>query len=157
MAQKEALILWRDRKSAPGIAARFTKAGATYYGFTPRSTKYNKRKGGLPDFTYTGKLREMLHGRKPRSITAGNSDMAVTRLAYGGGALNFDFHEDALPRHDRGQGLPAHTQKRQVSERPELCGQAPDQDNQPLCLDARLCIRIWRVRSRPRMAHVPRE
>ena len=87
-AQKAALIDWRDRSGTPGLAARFTKAGDSYYGFTPRSKSYNKKKGGLPDFVFTSALREMMKSRQPKSINNGNTE-AITRIKFGGGALNF--------------------------------------------------------------------
>jgi hypothetical protein len=87
-AQKAALLLWRDRSETPGLQARFTRAGDSYYGFTPRAKSYNRRKGGLPDFVYTTGLREMMKSRQPKSLNTGNTE-AVTRIKFGGGALNF--------------------------------------------------------------------
>lgn len=87
-AQKAALIEWRDRTATPGLAARFTHGGEDFYGFTPRTLKYNKQKGGLPDFVRTGGLREMVKARTPRSQNNGNLE-AITTLKFGGGALNF--------------------------------------------------------------------
>ncbi len=87
-AQKAALIEWRDRTEAPGLAARFTKTGDGFYNFTPRTKKYNRRKGGLPDFVYTTGLREMIKSREPKSLNNGNVE-AITRIKFGGGALNF--------------------------------------------------------------------
>lgn len=86
-AQRQALKEWRDRMVAPGLAARFTREGDTFYGFTPRYGKTDARKGYLPDFVKTGSLRDSMKNRKPLSQN-GISD-AITRMKYGGGALNF--------------------------------------------------------------------
>ncbi len=87
-AQKQALTEWRDRREAPGLAARFTDAGHTFYGFGQRWGHYWLKKGSLPDFVKTGRLRDTVLKRKPKSKNAGGTDV-VSRIAYGGGALNF--------------------------------------------------------------------
>lgn len=88
-AQKGALIEWRDRTQAPGLAARFTFAGNDFYGFRGHNGRsYFVQKGRLPDYVKTGRLRDMLAKRKPRTIRGSKADV-TTRLAYGGGALNF--------------------------------------------------------------------
>lgn len=87
-AQKAALAEWRDRTTAPGLAARFTDAGAKVYGYGERGRYYYGHKGMLPDYVKTGRLRDMLLKRKPRSSNAGGDDVR-TRIAYGGGVLNF--------------------------------------------------------------------
>ncbi|MES2340006.1 MAG: hypothetical protein V4537_18080 [Pseudomonadota bacterium] len=92
-AQKGALIEWRDRTTAPGLAARFTFAGNDFYGYHGQdhdvgSRGYMQKKGFLPVYVKTGRLRDMLAKRKPRTIRGSKADV-TTRLAYGGGALNF--------------------------------------------------------------------
>lgn len=85
-AQKAALLEWRDRKAPPGLDARFTKAGAEYYGFGNRK----HRKPFLANvwyYSHSGDLRAMMHGRRPRSLRS--DTQVVTRLKFGGGALNF--------------------------------------------------------------------
>lgn len=87
-AQKGALIEWRDRTTAPGLAARFTFAGNDFYGFrSQHGRSYFVQKGRLPDYVKTGRLRDMMKARLPRTVR-GTGDV-TTRLAYGGGALNF--------------------------------------------------------------------
>lgn len=88
-AQKAALIEWRDRTQAPGLAARFTFAGNDFYGYRGQHGRsYFVQKGRLPDYVKTGSLRDMLAKRKPRTIRGTKADV-TTRLAYGGGHLNF--------------------------------------------------------------------
>lgn len=87
-AQKQALTEWRDRKTAPGLAARFEDAGNKFYDFTNRYGKSDQRKGYLPDFVRTGSLRDSMHLRKAVSINSTPGE-AITRMKYGGGALNF--------------------------------------------------------------------
>jgi len=85
-AQQQALLEWRDRKIAPGLAARFEDAGNKFYEFTNRTGKYDSQKGYLPDFVRTGSLRDSMKMREARSQN--NTTEAITRLKYGGGALN---------------------------------------------------------------------
>jgi hypothetical protein len=88
-AQKGALLEWRDRAIAPGLAARFTFAGNDFYGYRGQHGRsYFVQKGRLPDYVKTGRFRDMLAKRKPRTIRGSKADV-TTRLAYGGGALNF--------------------------------------------------------------------
>lgn len=87
-AQKAALLEWRDRIQPPGLAARFTKAGSAFYGFGERTQKYNKSKRGYPqDYVKSGGFRRQVLKRRPRSFRGGTA--IVTKLAYGGGVLNF--------------------------------------------------------------------
>ncbi len=88
-AQKGALLEWRDRMQAPGLAARFTFAGNDFYGFKGQHGRsYFVQKGRLPDYVKTGHFRDMLAKRKPRTVRGSKVDV-TTRLAYGGGVLNF--------------------------------------------------------------------
>lgn len=87
-AQKAALIEWRDRTQAPGLAARFTTAGNDFYNFRGlHGRSYYVQKGRLPDYVKTGRLRDMQAARRPQTIRANDGDV-VTRLRIGGGALN---------------------------------------------------------------------
>jgi hypothetical protein len=81
-AQKQALLEWRDRTTAPGLAARFTKAGKSFYGFSDR---VNKKRD---PYVKTGQLRTMLSKRRPHSKRSTDTEV-VTALKFGGGALNF--------------------------------------------------------------------
>lgn len=83
-AQRMALIEWRDRKQAPGVAARMEESGKTFYNFSARS----RPRKGKPYYVHSGGLRRMLLARKPKSAYQG-AHRVVTRLKYGGGALNF--------------------------------------------------------------------
>lgn len=80
-AQKQALIEWRDRKQAPGLAARFEKSGEGFYDFSKRS-----RPRRTPYYVKTGKLRAMMSRRTPKARNSGSD--VVTTLKFGGGALN---------------------------------------------------------------------
>lgn len=82
-AQKQALIEWRDRKQAPGLAARFEKSNADFYDFSKRS-----RPRRTPFYVKTGKLRDMMSQRKPKAENNRGTDV-VTTLKFGGGSLNF--------------------------------------------------------------------
>jgi hypothetical protein len=82
-AQKQALIEWRDRKQAPGLAARFEKSGEQFYEFSKRP-----RPRRTPYYVKTGKLRDMMSQRKPKAKNNRGTDV-VTALKFGGGALNF--------------------------------------------------------------------
>lgn len=83
-AQRRALIWWRNRRVAPGLAARFTVSGATYYGFGERRFKPYRTK---PYYHVTGSLERLVLSRRPR--TSRRSGTVVTQLAFGGGRLNF--------------------------------------------------------------------
>jgi hypothetical protein len=83
-AQRSALIEWRDRKDPPGVAARMEHAGREFYHFSARA----RPRRGKPYYVHSGGLRRMLLARKPRSSYQGGARV-VTRLKYGGGALNF--------------------------------------------------------------------
>jgi len=83
-AQRRALLWWRNRRVAPGLAARFTVSGAAYYGFGARRFNPYRTK---PYYHVTGSLERLLLSRKPR--TSRKSGTVETRLAYGGGRLNF--------------------------------------------------------------------
>jgi hypothetical protein len=87
LAQKRALIWWQQRRQAPGLLARFTKSGNAFYGFAKRASSYRRRKGNLPDFIFTGRLRDALMQRKPVSLHGGQ--VVRTVLKIGGGSLNF--------------------------------------------------------------------
>jgi len=85
-AQKRALIWWRDRSVPPGLKARFTVAGATYYQFTSRARKPSSLK---PYYHVSGSFMRQLAARKPRTKQASkNAGVVETILKYGGGALN---------------------------------------------------------------------
>lgn len=83
-AQKATLMEWRDRQQTPGLRARFTHSGRPYYNFSDRS----QRKRRLPFYVNTGRLRDSLMRRKPKSLNTRGTDV-VTVLKFGGGALNF--------------------------------------------------------------------
>ena len=86
LAQKRALIWWRNRRVCPGLRARFTVAGAAYYGFTSRERKPSSL---MPYYHISGALEKALMLRKPKTKQAKrNGGNVVTRLAYGGHALN---------------------------------------------------------------------
>ena len=86
LAQKRALIWWRDRSVAPGLNARFTAAGASFYGFGPRLRKPFSLK---PYYHATGSLQRALMKRKPRTPQASkNGNIVKTLLKFGGLSLN---------------------------------------------------------------------
>lgn len=86
IAQKRALIWWRDRSVAPGLNARFTAAGATYYGFAKRLRKPSSLR---PYYHVTGSLQRALMARKPKTKQASrNAGVVQTILKFGGLALN---------------------------------------------------------------------
>lgn len=86
LAQKRALIWWRNRKVTPGLAARFTTAGIPFYGFGPR---LRKPASIPPYYLNSERLRDALMKRMPKTaratLRAGN---VVTVLKYGGLTLN---------------------------------------------------------------------
>lgn len=86
IAQRRALIWWQQRRVPPGVAARFTVAGAKFYGFGPRL-----RKPSLipPYYTVTGEMERTILARKPKTKQASkNSGVVESRLAFGGSWLN---------------------------------------------------------------------
>lgn len=83
-AQRRALLWWRDRRIAPGLAARFTVSGAAYYGFGARRWHPYRLK---PYYRVNGGLERLLLARKPRSLRG--TGPVESRLAFGGGSLNF--------------------------------------------------------------------
>jgi hypothetical protein len=83
-AQRRALLWWRDRRVAPGLAARFTVSGAAYYGFGARRFNPYRVK---PYYHVSGTLERMLMSRRPR--TSRRPGVVESRLAFGGGSLNF--------------------------------------------------------------------
>ncbi|MEY2855634.1 MAG: hypothetical protein RL030_2766 [Pseudomonadota bacterium] len=86
-AQKAAVNAWMQRAIGPGVKARFTDAGARFYGFTNRNGFYDQWKGYLPDFVLTGSFRDQVLARKPRSANTGGGDV-ITRVSIYGGVLN---------------------------------------------------------------------
>jgi hypothetical protein len=85
-AQRQALVEWRDRVVSPGLAARFTPAGEGFYNFGERWGAYSRRKGYLPDYVKTGRLKDMNALRQPRSVNGGGTTV-ITRMKFGGGNL----------------------------------------------------------------------
>lgn len=83
-AQRRALLWWLRRRVAPGVAARFTVSGASYYGFGARQFNPYRIK---PYYHVTGSLERLLLSRHPRSSRKSGS--VESRLAFGGGSLNF--------------------------------------------------------------------
>jgi hypothetical protein len=86
-AQRQTLLEWRDRTAAPGLAARFTTGGEKFYAYGQRWGAYWRKKGSLPDFWKTGRLRDMNLKRSPRSVN-GTGATVITRMKLGGGVLN---------------------------------------------------------------------
>lgn len=85
-AQRLALTDWQTATKPPGLAARFTRAAHHFYQFADRTKAYNRRKRGRPDYVFTGALQKQLAARQVRTSRAGGA--VVSRLAFGGGALN---------------------------------------------------------------------
>lgn len=85
-AQKWAVLEWRDRTKGPGVMARFTAAGAEYYGFSARRFLYRQKKHFKPDYFFSGAFMKSLQVRKPRSTNGGST--VSTRFSIFGGALN---------------------------------------------------------------------
>jgi len=84
LAQRRALVWWQQRRVPPGVAARFTCAGISYYGFGSRTRKPYS----LPPYYHvTGSLERALLARKPK--TSRSTGQVVSRIAFGGGSLNF--------------------------------------------------------------------
>jgi hypothetical protein len=85
-AQKRALIWWRDRSVSPGLKARFTVSGASYYGFGKRLRKPSSLR---PYYNVTGALERALLARKPKTKQASkNGGIVQTILNFGGLSLN---------------------------------------------------------------------
>lgn len=85
-AQKQALLEWRDRGSAPGLAARFTLRGRSFYNFSRR--KGEGQVPRKPAFYASGSLRNALLRRAPKARTKSKA-YVETYIKYGGGSLNF--------------------------------------------------------------------
>lgn len=86
IAQKRALIWWRDRSTPPGLKARFTTQGIHYYGFGRRGRKPSTL---YPYYHVTGALQRALLARKPRTKQASkNGGVVQTLLKFGGLSLN---------------------------------------------------------------------
>ncbi len=86
-SQKRALLRWRDRTQPPGVMARFLPGGKPYYHFSDRRFKYRKGKGYLPDYVKTGRFRDALKTRNPKSMNTGGTEV-ITKLSIDGGPLN---------------------------------------------------------------------
>lgn len=82
-AQKAALVWWQKRTVPPGVAARFTAAGAKFYQFGRRGTKQAQV---LPYFHLTGGLQRQVLSRRPHTQYAGET--VESRLSIDGGVLN---------------------------------------------------------------------
>jgi hypothetical protein len=89
---RQGLTEWRDKY----VPLRFSHAAKSIYGFSNRSAPYAKRrvknqrsvfKGSLPDYVYTGKFRDSLLKRKPRT-KATDGGIATGRFSIFGGAVN---------------------------------------------------------------------
>ena len=89
---RKGMYEWRDKY----IPLRFSHAAHSIYGFSNRSTPYAKRriknqkgvfKGSLPDYVYTGKFRDQLLVRKPKTKEA-EVGAATVRFTIYGGAMN---------------------------------------------------------------------
>jgi hypothetical protein len=89
---RKGLAEWRDKY----IPLRFSHAAHSLYGFSNRSAPYARRrikgqrgvfKGNLPDYVYTGRFRDSLLKRKPKTRTEGGS-LATGRFSIFGGAVN---------------------------------------------------------------------
>jgi hypothetical protein len=90
LAQRKALIWWQQRSVPPGVKARFTTGGAAYYGFGPRVSWRRP-----PYYHRKGDLERAILRRKPR--TSRESGTVETRVAFGGGSLNFMTTENMRP------------------------------------------------------------
>lgn len=86
-AQKRAVIAWRDRREYPGLAFRFSDEGKRRYGFSDRTGRYDNSKHYAPDYVNTGRFRDALLARQPKSVNTGG-DTVITRFSIFGGALN---------------------------------------------------------------------
>lgn len=84
LAQRRALVWWQQRRVPPGVAARFTFAGVNYYGF---GSRLRKPYSIAPYYHVTGSLERAILARKPKTSRA--SGEVVSRIAFGGGSLNF--------------------------------------------------------------------
>lgn len=83
-AQRQALVAWQQRSVPPGVKARFTVAGVAFYGFGRRGRKPYS----LPPYYHnTGALERAILARRP--TTSRSSGQVVSRIAYGGGTINF--------------------------------------------------------------------
>jgi len=87
-AQKASLKEWRDRKKPPGVHARFTHQGASYYDFPD----LHKGKSGKPPYFVTGQMRDALLRRNPRKKSKKGAPVVESALKIGGGKLNFFGH-----------------------------------------------------------------
>lgn len=85
-AQRRALMWWKKRTVPPGLAARFTIAGARFYNFGRRGRKPSTL---LPYYLDKNNLRPFILSAARVPKTSRNTGQVVTRLAFGGGTLNF--------------------------------------------------------------------
>lgn len=83
-AQRQALVWWQQRSVPPGVKARFTIAGVAFYGFGRRGRKPYSLP---PYYRHTGALERAILARRP--TTSRTSGQVVSRIAFGGGTLNF--------------------------------------------------------------------
>ncbi len=83
-AQRQALVWWQHRTVPPGVKARFTVAGVAFYGFGRRARKPYSLP---PYYKHTGALERAILARRPTTSRA--TGQVVSRLAFGGGTLNF--------------------------------------------------------------------
>jgi hypothetical protein len=86
---RSGLTKWRDKY----VPLRFSKQAHNEYGFANRSVSYSKRrlkgskgvfKGALPDFVYTGRLRDSLLKRKPRATKSETGSISYKYSIFGG-------------------------------------------------------------------------
>jgi len=90
LAQRKAMVWWQQRAVSPGVKARFTVGGASFYGFGPRVSWRR-----APYYHRKGDLERAILGRKPR--TSRGSGTVETKVAFGGGSLNFMTTEKMRP------------------------------------------------------------
>jgi hypothetical protein len=95
LAQRRALLWWKLRRVAPGVAARFTNDGARYYGYGNRLRKPSSL---LPYYKVNNGLELLIlnANRKPKTKRTGGGPVE-TVLAFGGGSLNFMTRDNYRP------------------------------------------------------------
>lgn len=86
LAQRAAWMEYRDNKVFPGAAFRFTKSAKGVMGFSHRSFKHDKRKGHLPDYVFTGRFRDAVLARNPKTSQEGA--IVRTKFSIFGGVMN---------------------------------------------------------------------
>jgi len=103
LAQRGAWLEYRDSAIFPGARFRFTKNARQPMGFSYRSRRWNRRKHDLPDYVFTGRFRDSVLNRNPKTTVTDN--VVSTKFSIFGGAMNLLSAKSGSMNAAEGKGL----------------------------------------------------